>query len=139
LNRRSKRNLRRQPRWPGREKESEIASTAGGAAISVERFVLDTVEQVRALAVQAAAEPEFAGVSISSITISIPFDAGAGQRPRLSAGRPLRPSELARFLRKNDRPVVLNRDRLRDLPAERLARIELTVELGKGKRRRMNG
>jgi hypothetical protein len=131
LNRRSKRSPRPQPRSPEPGKQGEAGSTAAVEPISIESFVLGTVEQVRALAAEAAAEPELAGVSISSITLSIPFDPGAGEPPRLSAGRPLRPSELARLLKKNDRPVVLDRDRLRDLPAERLARIELTVNLGK--------
>jgi hypothetical protein len=78
-----------------------------------------------------ASEAGIAGISIDSITLSIPFEAGSGPTLGLSAARPLRPLELARFLRKNDRPVVLNRDRLRGLPAERLGRIELTVQFGK--------
>jgi len=110
-----------------RKRKAEPASNAADAGISLSGFVLDTIEQVRGLGGEGAADPDLARVSISSVTISIPCDSGAGQPPVRSPSRPLRPHELKLFLRANERTVVLNRNRLRDLPDGRLARLDLTV------------
>jgi hypothetical protein len=109
-----------------------MAPPSDEAAISLARVVLDTVDQVRTLAGEGAADPRLAPMAIRSVALSIPCDAGAGPAVLLKPSRPLTLGELRRFLAANDRQIVLDRERLRDLPPDRLSRIELTVDLAPG-------
>ncbi len=98
---------------------------SGAESISLARFVLDTVEQVQALAEQSSTD--FAVVSISSVTVSVPYDAGTDTPRDVRPDLPLRKAELKAYLEANERSVRLDRDRLLKVPRKRLARIELTV------------
>lgn len=103
------------------------ATTAGGGRISFARFVLDTVEQVRALGGVSASDPDLKRISVSSVTFSIPCDQGEGQPPLRPPAVPLRQEELVAYLKSNERRIVVNWDRLLNLPEGRLGWIELTV------------
>ncbi|MCC6554238.1 MAG: hypothetical protein IT372_14655 [Polyangiaceae bacterium] len=99
------------------------------AARPLAGVILDTIEQVRGLLGAGAADPCLARVTLRSIALSIPCDAGAGPPVLWRPPQPVSLGELLRFLEANDRLVVLDRDRLRDASPDRLSRIELTVHL----------
>jgi hypothetical protein len=107
-----------------------MAETDGERAISLARFVLDTLEQIRTLAGESTEDADLAPVFVRSITLSIPCDQGAGKPSLRPPSRPLRPADLLAYLMASERNIVLNRACLLNLPEERLGRIELTVEFG---------
>jgi hypothetical protein len=93
-------------------------------------FVLDIVSQLQQLVGQNAAESTLRQVSIREITFSVPYVAELGSLP-LPADRVLHlPLAKARpYLLKNDRPVVLEYRKLRQLPKHRLMRLRIRIRL----------
>ena len=110
-------------------------------------FVLETVEHLRAITGAQAAEPALAGLHIREVTFSIPYDPGPGM---LLLRAPVVPGGLAdtpeltlaslaipivrlpqalELLRTLDPRVVFDRARLVEVSDQRLARLEITIQL----------
>ncbi len=102
-------------------------------------FILKTVETLQAITGPQAAIPELADVHIREVTFSIPYDPGAGTARRdvadlppltLQAGLLTLPlPQAVDYLRTLSPHVVFERARLIRLPAERIARLEITIRL----------
>jgi len=102
-------------------------------------FVLKTVETLRAMTGEQAAGPDLGDVRIREITFSIPYDPGAGAARlgafdlpslTLQTGLPiLRLPQAEEYLKMLDPHIVFERARLIQLPAERIARLEITIRL----------
>lgn len=101
-------------------------------------FVLDTVDRLRAATGEQAAEPALRGVHLRAITFSIPYDPGSQRL--LLAGLPyfqpvtlsetaLRLPQAVEVLRALSPDVVFERARLVTLPAQEIARLEITIQL----------
>ncbi len=96
------------------------------------RFVLDTVDGLRAM----TAQPGLAGVALREITFSIPYDPATGTlRLHADALHPtlaipaVRLPEAMVLLRSIDPRVVFERAQLATLPEQQIARLEITIRL----------
>jgi hypothetical protein len=103
----------------------------GAAGISLGGFVLNMIEQVRAVGRVSASDREAKRISVSSVALSIPFDQGDGQPPLHPPASPLRPEELIVYLKANERRIRVHSDGLLNLPEGRVGRLELTVMFGR--------
>ncbi|GAB4574496.1 MAG: hypothetical protein Kow0077_21360 [Anaerolineae bacterium] len=103
------------------------------------RFVLQTVEVLRATTGELASELALKGVAIREITFSIPYDpvaqhllldvtAGPFEPRQLATVPMLRLPQAIEVLRQITPQVVFDRARLVQAPAERLARLEITIQ-----------
>jgi hypothetical protein len=114
--------------------ESELSTLAA--------FVLDTVDRLRAITGEEAADVPLRDLHIQEITFSIPYDVGshsllldrlnpaAGSLSLALAVQPeLRLPQAESYLKSLDPRIVFDRARLIQLPEQELARLEITIRL----------
>jgi len=105
------------------------------ACVSLARVVLDMAMRLRQSAGASAQEPCLRGSTITEVAISLVYDPGPGGVPMPLPLPPPMPgrarawpwSEARDYVIAHDRQVVVDVERLRRVPAHRLARFEMRI------------